>query len=233
MSGSTVPAVAPPADRLAGMRLCVLVDGGEDAGRFGRLVAALFEAGLRCLQVRDKALSTAVLVERVQAALAAAGRHTCGDGGPLVIVNDRADVARACQAAGVHVGAEDLPVPMARDVVGVGRLVGRTTHDLAAVRRAVADGADYIGVGPCFPSATKSFAAQAPRDFLAAAVRESGLPAFAIGGVTLERLDELAALGVTRVAVASAVTAAADPAAATAEFISRLARLVPPPEPRL
>ncbi|NBV46380.1 MAG: thiamine phosphate synthase [Planctomycetia bacterium] len=232
MSGSTLPAVAPPADRLAGMRLCVLVDGGENAGRFGHVVAALFEAGLRCLQVRDKALSTAVLVERVQAALAAAGRHPGADGAPLVIVNDRADVARACQAAGVHVGADDLPVPMARDVVGLGSLVGRTTHDMAAVRRAVADGADYIGVGPCFPSATKTFAALAPRDFLAAAVRESGLPAFAIGGVTLERLDELAALGVTRVAVASAVTAATDPAAATAAFISRLARLVPRPGPR-
>lgn len=223
MAPPTPPAAPAPGDALGGVALCVLVDGGRDQDEFRRLVERVFEAGLRMLQVRDKRLPTPVLVERVAIAVAAAGRR--GAGAPIVIVNDRADVAAVCGAGGVHVGDDDLPVPLARQVVGPARLVGRTTHDVPAIHRALADGADYIGIGPCFPSATKAFAAHAPRGFLAAAVRESSVPAFAIGGVTLDRLDELAALGITRVAVASAITAAADPAAATAAFLNRLAQL--------
>ena len=85
--------------------------------------------------------------------------------------------------------------------------------------------ADYLGVGPCFPSSTKSFGEFAAAEFLRTVSREISLPAFAIGGVTLDRLDELAALGITRVAVAAAVTSAHDPAAAAAAIIARLKQL--------
>jgi thiamine-phosphate pyrophosphorylase len=95
------------------------------------------------------------------------------------------------------------------------------------------DGADYLGVGPCFPSPTKSFASFAPTEFLSGVVREIALPSFAIGGVTLERLDGLLGLGIRRVAVASAITEAADPAAAAAAFNERLAQIpqAAPPAP--
>ena len=86
-------------------------------------------------------------------------------------------------------------------------------------------GADYLGVGPCFPSTTTTFASHAPEEFLTAVGREIGLPTFAIGGIEIERLDALVAQGLTRVAVAAAITGAADPAAAAAAFISRLAVL--------
>ena len=115
-----------------------------------------------------------------------------------------------------------MPIPLVRRVLGPLALLGRTAHDLAEARAAVTDGADYLGVGPCFPSPTKSFAAFAPPDFLAAVAREITLPTFAIGGITLDRIDQVTALGCTRVAVASAVTGAADPAAAAAAFIERL-----------
>jgi len=102
-------------------------------------------------------------------------------------------------------------------------VLGRTAHDVAEARAAAAAGADYLGVGPCFASATKAFEAFAPPEFLRTVAAEISLPTFAIGGVTLERLDALAALGIRRVAVAAAVTAAADPAAAARAFIERLA----------
>ena len=211
-------------DRLGAARLCVLVDGRADGREFSRLVESLLEAGVRMLQLRDKELDAARLAERARAAVAIA-RRRLPDGGATIIVNDRADVAVATDADGVHVGARDLPVPAARRVVGPRRLVGRTAHDLTEARAAVDEGADYLGVGPCFPTTTKRFAAFAPPEFLRAIPREIGLPAFAIGGITLERLDELAAAGIDRLAVASAVTGAADPAAAAAAIIERWARL--------
>jgi thiamine-phosphate pyrophosphorylase len=190
-------------ERLAGVNLCVLVDGREDAAAFERLVGALCEAGVRMLQVRDKGLGTPALVDRVRRAVTIARRQSAGE--PVsVIVNDR-------------------PVPLARRVLGPAALVGGTAHDVAEARAAAAAGADYLGIGPCFPSATKTFGTFAAPEFLRTVVREVALPAFAIGGVTLERLEPLRGLGVRRVAVASAVTAAADPAAAARAFIERLA----------
>jgi thiamine-phosphate pyrophosphorylase len=216
---------ARAAGRLAGVALCVLVDGRPDAASFERLVEQLCEAGVRMMQLRDKHLSTPDLVDRARRAVAIARRRSASEA--LVVINDRADVAVAVGAAGVHVGATDLPVAAARRVVGPDVLVGRTAHSLDEARAAAADGADYLGIGPCFSSPTKSFAAFAPREFLAGVVRELALPAFAIGGVTLDRLDELTALGIRRVAVSAAVIDAADPGAAAAAFIDRLAALQP------
>lgn len=210
-------------DALAGVNLCVLVDGRESAGAFDRLVESLVDAGVRMLQVRDKHLGVPALADRVARALAIARRRP-SDAAVFVIVNDRIDVAAAVGAGG-HVGAEDLPVPLARRVLGPGRLLGRTAHDAAEARAAAAAGADYLGVGPCFPSSTKAFGDFAPREFLRTVGTEIALPAFAIGGVTPDRLEDLAALGIRRVAVASAVTAAADPATAARAFIDRLAAL--------
>jgi thiamine-phosphate pyrophosphorylase len=113
-------------------------------------------------------------------------------------------------------------------VIGPRGLLGRTAHDLDEARIAVLEGADYLGVGPCFPSSTKSFESFAPAEFLVGVAREIRLPTFAIGGITLDRLEQITALGYRRVAVASAVTSAADPAAAAAAFIERLR----PQEPR-
>jgi len=224
-------ALTRAADRLAGVTLCVLVDGRAEPAAFEHLVEQLCEAGVRMIQLRDKHLATPDLVDRARRAVAIARRRGLDE--PLVVINDRADVAVAVGAAGVHVGATDLPVAAARRVVGPDRLVGRTAHGLDEARAALAEGTDYLGIGPCFPSPTKSFAAFAPHDFLASVAREIALPVFAIGGVTLDRLDELTALGIRRVAVSAAVIDAADPGAAAAAFIARLAALQPERPPAL
>ena len=218
------------ARRLDGVDLCVLVDGRADLPAFDRLVESLFEAGVRMIQIRDKNLEAAGLAARARHAVAIARRRR-PDGGGIVVVNDRADVAAAVGADGVHTGADDLSTTLVRRVVGPRLLVGRTAHDVAEARAAVVDGADYLGVGPCFPSATKAFESFAPPDFLREVAGGSSLPVFAIGGVTLDRLAALAALGIRRVAVASAVTAAADPARVARGFIERLERRASPSPP--
>lgn len=224
------PPATPPADPPAGTgprggvaaaRLCVLLDGGADRDAFGRLVHGLFAVGVPMIQLRDKRLGGALLADRAALAVSIA-RGFARPAAPLVIVNDRPDVAVAAGADGVHVGAEDLPVGLARRVVGPDRLVGRTAHGIEEAREAVLAGADLLGVGPCFPSSTKAFAHSAPRAFLADVAGTIALPAFAIGGVTLERLAELSALGLGRVAVAGAITGAADPPAVAARFLERL-----------
>ena len=217
-------AAARARGRLAGISLCVLVDGRADLADFERLMATLVEAGVRMFQIRDKALGIPELAVRVEKALAMVRRHAANEPA-IVVVNDRADLAAAVNADGVHTGTDDLPATLVRRVIGPAALLGRTAHSVAEARAAAADGADYLGIGPCFPSSTKSFGECAPPDFLETVSREISLPAFAIGGVTLDRLDALAALGVTRVAVASAVTGARDPAAAAAALIARLAAL--------
>jgi thiamine-phosphate pyrophosphorylase len=217
-------AAARARDRLAAATVCVLVDGRADEAAFARLVEAVIGAGVRMLQLRDKSLPMATLAARARTALAIARRHAPDDPA-MVIVNDRVDVAAAVGASGAHVGAEDLPVSLARRVLGPDAVIGATAHDVAEARAAVAAGADYLGIGPCFPSATKRFGAFAPREFLGTVAAETALPVYAIGGITLARLGELADLGIRRVAVAAAVTAAPDPGAAAAGFIARLAAL--------
>lgn len=211
------------ADRLAGISLCVLVDGRGDKTHFTELVESLFAAGVRMIQLRDKTLPVPLLVARARAAMEIARRHAHERGErPLVIVNDRADVAAAVGADGVHTGADDLPTPLVRRVVGPQAVAGRTAHSLAEAEAAVLEGADYLGVGPCFPTPTKQFSSFATAEFLRSVSATIGLPAFAIGGITLERLPELQSLGIRRVAVASAVTQATDPAAVARAFIEQL-----------
>ncbi len=211
-------------DRLEGISLCVLVDGCEEERAFTTLVGSLFEAGVRMIQIRDKVLTAKAIVGRGRRAVELA-RRLRPQGDSLVIVNDRPDIALAIGADGVHLGADDLPLECVRRVTGPAAVVGSTAHDVAEARHAVLGGADYLGVGPCFPSTTKAFASHAPAEFLAEVGATIGLPAFAIGGVTIERIDALVPLGFSRVAVAAAITGAVDPAGAAARFIARLASL--------
>ena len=211
--------------RLSDARLYVLIDGGARPGlseadaiaRFEKLATALVSAGVDVLQLRDKQLGDAALLDRARRLLAITrGTRT------LMIVNDRPDIAAASRADGVHVGQDELSVADARAIVGPGVLVGVSTHSIEQAEAAVLAGADYLGVGPTFPSATKRFAEFPGLTFLREVVGRISLPAFAIGGITLENLSEVLATGVTRVAVRDAIVSAADPAAAARAFRERL-----------
>ncbi len=204
-------------ERLAGVRLCVLVDGRETAAEFERLVSSLVEAGVGMIQLRDKALDDRRLIER-------AGRLVKLTRGSrtLSVVNDRADIAAAVHADGVHVGQEDLSVKDARAVVGPRMLIGVSTHNIEQARAAVLDGADYLGAGPTFPSRTKEFDEFAGLDYLRQVSAEIRLPTFAIGGIGLDNVSDVMAAGCGRVAVGAAVVGADDPARAAGALMGIL-----------
>lgn len=195
--------------RLAHARLYVLLDGRATQGEFVRMVETLVAAGVDVVQLRDKRLADRELLVRARR-LVALTRGTS----TLAIVNDRPDLAALARADGVHVGQEELTVKDCRAIVGPRRLIGVSTHDIAQARRAVLEGADYLGVGPTFPSRTKQFADFPGLDFVRAAAAEIRLPTFAIGGITAENAGQVIAAGLGRVAVSSNVVDAADPAAA-------------------
>ncbi|MDX1964273.1 MAG: thiamine phosphate synthase [Pirellulales bacterium] len=189
--------------------LYVLIPGGESIAKFTELVTALLDANVDAIQLRDKRLADRELLERGevlrklidQRLPAADSALSTSKRVPLMIFNDRPDLAVLARADGVHVGQEELTVSAVRRIVGPQMLVGVSTHTIAQARQAVLDGADYIGVGPTFPSRTKPFESFAGLDFCREVAAELALPAFAIGGINADNLAELLATGIKRVAV--------------------------------
>ncbi len=213
---------------LAESKLYVLVDSqlseeddhqeDRDYSNLEKLVRQLVDAKVSIIQLRDKRLNARELV----AAGKAIAKITRGTETRFVM-NDRADVALAAGADGVHVGQEDLMVADARRIMGAARLVGVSTHSIEQARQAVLDGANYIGVGPVFPSKTKSFKAPVGLELVEQVAKEIQLPAFAIGGINLENVGQVVDAGMTRVAVSAAVAKATDPSAAVASLLAKLA----------
>ena len=164
--------------------------------QLAKTVQALVDAKIDFIQLRDKSLSDRQLI--------AAGRviaELTRDTQTQFIMNDRADIAVACGADGVHVGQDELSVADARRIIGPNKLIGVSTHSLDQARAAVLEGADYIGVGPVFASQTKSFSQQVGTALVKTICDEVSLPAFAIGGVDLTNANQVAAAGCGRVAV--------------------------------
>lgn len=202
---------------LADSRLYLLIPGDEDAERFSRSVGGFFAAGVDIIQLRDKSLDDAQLYR-----LSRRGAEIARQAGKTFIVNDRADIAVASGAQGVHVGQEELPVEAVRRVVGPERLIGVSTHHVDQARAALLDGADYLGCGPTFPSSTKSFVQFAGLEYLRQVRALTTLPAFAIGGISGENVEAVMETGIGGIAVAGAILAATDPVAAAAALKRRL-----------
>lgn len=174
-------------------------------------------AGCRLFQYRAKA-------ESAQAAYrqALALREAAAAAQALFIVNDRCDLALAVEADGVHLGQDDLPLEAARSLMGPDRLIGISTHREEQVVAATMGGADYLGFGPIY--ATRSKADHEPMvgpEGLRQARRLTGLPIFAIGGITLANVEAVREAGADGVAVISALTQAADLAETVRAFAAR------------
>ena len=184
---------------------------------------ACVEGGARLLQVRDKRASSARLLATVFEILDRV-RST----GTLVIVNDRADVARIARAAGVHVGQDDLPPARVRSVVGEAAVVGLSTHTHAQIDRAVPEPISYLAIGPVFATTTKETGYSAVGLMrvgeAAAAARTRGLPVVGIGGITLERAPSVLAAGARSVAVASDLLVGQNPERRVREYVDRFER---------
>ena len=181
--------------------LYVIVDPEATGDRdLVKITKAAVKGGADVVQLRGKRMSGLELFRT-----ACAVRDVCRSEGVVFIVNDRADVAVSADADGVHVGQEDLPIRIARQVVGPERIVGASVKTVDMAREAVAEGADYIGVGAMFGSPTKPLSSVVGTERLRAIRDAIDIPIVGIGGVNLCNAREVIDAGADGVAVISAV----------------------------
>ncbi len=215
----------PDRPSMQDVRLYVCTDARRRQGDLEDFLDAILAAGVDAVQLRDKTLDAADEIS-----LSAVFQAACARYGRLFSINDRADIAAAVHPDILHLGQRDLPVVVARAIIGDGIVIGRSTHaPEEVVAAADEDGVDYFCVGPVWPTPTKPgrSAPGVPLLRYASAVAPPGgtgaRPWFAIGGVDLMTLDEVLDAGARRVVVVRAITEADDPGAAVAEFARRLA----------
>jgi len=198
--------------------LYVILDPDASAGRDLRdLLDAVLAGGCRMVQLRDKRTPLSALF-----ALSESLRDRCRAAGALFIVNDRADLALAIGADGLHVGQDDLPAPAARRILPPGTVLGVSTHDPSQAHQARDDRADYVAVGSIFPTGSKAGFRLVGPALLERLRPEIPVPLIGIGGITRDNAAEVIAAGADAVAVISAVCAAPSPAEATRELLDRL-----------
>jgi thiamine-phosphate pyrophosphorylase len=205
--------------RLADARLYLCMDGRRPSGDLAAFLDAVLGGGVDIVQLREKGLEAGEELALLEVFAAACRRH-----GALLAVNDRADVALAAGADVLHLGQDDLPVSVARRILGPGPVIGRSSHSPAqASAAAVEDAVDYFCAGPVWATPTKPGRPGTGLPLLSQ-VASFGVsrPWFAIGGIGLSELDDVLAAGATRVVVVRAITEAADPGVAAATFAKRL-----------
>jgi thiamine-phosphate pyrophosphorylase len=184
------------------------------------VVEAALQAGLPLLQYRDKTADDSVRLSYGHKL-----RQVCHHYGALFIMNDRVDLAVAVDADGVHLGQQDIPIALARQILGPQRLIGRSTTNPDEMQRAIAEGADYIGVGPVYETPTKAGKAAAGLDYVRYAAEHAPIPWFAIGGIDTNNLNDVLKSGAERVAVVRAIVEAEQPSLVTQYLLSQLSRV--------
>jgi len=206
--------------RLADARLYLCTDGRRAQGDLTRFLDAALGGGVDIVQLREKGLEAGEELSLLEVFADACRRH-----GALLAVNDRADVALAAGADVLHLGQDDLPVAVARRILGPGPIIGRSSHSPAqASAVAVEDGVDYFCAGPVWATPTKPGRPGTGLGLIShvATSLATSRPWFAIGGIGLSELDEVLATGATRAVVVRAITGAPDPEAAASAFAKRL-----------
>jgi thiamine-phosphate pyrophosphorylase len=188
------------------------------------LAAEFLAGGATFIQLRAKQRSSAWLLETAEQ-LVGLSKHTHA----RVIVNDRADVARLAEADGVHVGQDDLAPLSVRQLLGPDRIIGLSTHSVAQLDAAMEQPIDYIAVGPVFGTSSKNTGYDAVGLTMvkeaAARTRARGVPVVAIGGITLERAEDVIRAGATSVAIISDLLSTGDPRARVREYLDKLSAI--------
>lgn len=206
-----------PRDALAASYLYILVSGSGCVSSLEWTIEQAALGGAGVVQLREKHLNDRQLLERARDV-----RRWTRKAGVLFIMNDRADIARLVEADGVHLGQDDFPVREARRLLGPHAIIGVSTHNTYQVQQAILNGADYLGVGPTFPSGTKHFDHFPGLDFVRCATKMTSLPIFVLGGIDTTNIRQAVLSGAKRVAVAHAVAGADDPRAAAKSLLEGL-----------
>ncbi|MFD7368622.1 thiamine phosphate synthase [Nocardiopsis alba] len=206
-------------ERLDASLLYLCTDARTGRGDLAEFIDAALAGGVDIVQLRDKGLEA-----REELAALEIMREACERHGALLAVNDRADIARSVRADVLHLGQRDLPVPMARDIIGADPIIGRSNNDADAAAASAAEaGSDYFCVGPTWATPTKPGRPAAGLSLVERAAELAGdRPWFAIGGIDLDNVDRVLDAGARRVVVVRAITEAEDPRAAAAALRARL-----------
>lgn len=188
------------------MRLYAITDRAWLNGRtLTEAVEQTLRGGATIVQLREKHLDDEAFLAQARAL-----RAICTKYGVPLIINDRPDIAAACDADGVHVGQSDMDIRQARRILGTGKYIGTSAHSVEEALCAQESGADYLGTGSVFCTSTKPDAGHLPRHTLQEICRAVSIPVVAIGGITEDNLPQLAGSGVDGVAVVSAIFAQPD-----------------------
>ena len=175
------------------------------------LAGLAIRGGADTIQYRQKSGSTREMIH-----IAVQMKKVCSDHDVPLIVNDRVDVAIAAEADGVHLGQDDFPIPLARELIGEEMIIGASASNMEEVEKCILDGADYVGFGPVYPTASKDDAGSVKGiDSLGQVVKAVTLPIIAIGGISLDNISQILRTDVHGIAVISSVCCQEDPEEAT------------------
>lgn len=199
------------------IRLYVLISSKIAVKSVKETARLVIDGGTDAIQLREKTISDSEFKS-----LAIEVRDSAAKKGTLFIVNDRVNIARELNADGVHLGQQDMNVSDARDIIGNEKIIGVSTHNIVQARKAQKEGADYIAIGPVYPSSTKDYEPPVGLKVVQEILKEINIPVFAIGAITLENLDEVLKAGASRVAVCSAIINSKDTLSTTKEFKNKL-----------
>ena len=198
-------------------RLYVLISSNIATKSVTETVRLVIDGGADAIQLREKTIS-----DNEFTSLASEVRNITTKSGALLIINDRVHVAREINADGVHLGQHDMSALEARNIIGNEKIIGISTHSIIQARQAQKDGADYIAIGPIYPTSTKGHEPSVGIEIIHEISEAVSIPIIAIGAITLENLDEVLKAGASRIAVCSAIIGSKDIYSSTRQFKEKL-----------
>ena len=204
-------------DFLHRVRLYVLISSSIATKSVKEVSRLVIDGGADAIQLREKTISDSQFIT-----LAREVRDITTKRGSLLIINDRVHVVRKVNADGIHLGQQDMSALEARNIIGDEKIIGVSTHSITQARQAQKDGADYIAIGPIYPTRTKDYEPSIGIEVLQKISEAIDIPFIAIGAITLENLDEVLNAGASRVAVCSAIIGSKDIYSSTKRYKEKL-----------
>ncbi len=199
------------------IRLYVLISSKIASKSVKETANLVIDGGADMIQLREKTISDSEYIS-----MAGEIRDLTAKRGTLFIINDRVNVAVELNADGVHLGQHDTSVSEAKAIIGNDKIIGASTHNIIQARQALKDGADYIAIGPVYPTSTKDYEPSVGLKVVQEISSEINIPIFAIGAITLENLDDVLKTGASRIAVCSAIISSKDIYSTTTRFKTKL-----------
>ncbi|UJS20998.1 MAG: thiamine phosphate synthase [Candidatus Brocadia sp.] len=195
------------------VKLYVIISSDLIKKPFEEVLHDVIEGGADVIQLREKMMSDAEFLT-----IAHKARKATAQSKTIFIVNDRAEIARQADADGLHIGQSDIDINTARKILGYNKIIGVSTHHISQARKAQQSGANYVGVGPVFPTATKGYEPSVGLDYLQQVKKEITIPFVAVGGIDLNNIRDVLHAGGRIIAVCSAIICSENISEATRSF---------------